>query len=156
MQARMRDVLGTIQSDQDAIIRAGSGGALVVDGGPGTGGARLGAGQLLERGPQRQQVDRVPLAIIRPARPHRRPGSAPSPPTTSIRSGRRSRTSTSESDTRSLASVVRATFQPPDLADDQVVGHEHVVEEDLVEQRVAGQLPQRPHVTPGEFMSTRK
>ena len=34
---RMRDVLGTIQSDQDAIIRAGSAGALVVDGGPGTG-----------------------------------------------------------------------------------------------------------------------
>jgi hypothetical protein len=34
---QMRDVLGTIQSDQDAIIRAGSRGALVVDGGPGTG-----------------------------------------------------------------------------------------------------------------------
>jgi DNA helicase IV len=34
---RMRDVLATIQADQDAIIRAGSGGALVVDGGPGTG-----------------------------------------------------------------------------------------------------------------------
>jgi hypothetical protein len=34
---RMRDVLATIQSDQDAIIRAGSSGALVVDGGPGTG-----------------------------------------------------------------------------------------------------------------------
>ncbi|MBG6098278.1 RNA polymerase recycling motor ATPase HelR [Nocardioides luteus] len=34
---RMRDVLGTIQSDQDAIIRASSRGALVVDGGPGTG-----------------------------------------------------------------------------------------------------------------------
>src|SRR3712207_119122 len=34
---RMRDVLGTIQADQDAIIRAGSQGALVVDGGPGTG-----------------------------------------------------------------------------------------------------------------------
>jgi hypothetical protein len=34
---RMRDVLGTIQADQDAIIRAGSTGALVVDGGPGTG-----------------------------------------------------------------------------------------------------------------------
>ena len=33
----MRDVLGTIQADQDAIIRAGSSGALVVDGGPGTG-----------------------------------------------------------------------------------------------------------------------
>ncbi|MFG2825966.1 RNA polymerase recycling motor ATPase HelR [Streptomyces sp. NPDC048434] len=35
--ARMRDVLATIQSDQDAVIRAGSRGALVVDGGPGTG-----------------------------------------------------------------------------------------------------------------------
>ncbi len=35
--AQMRDVLGTIQADQDAIIRAGSRGALVVDGGPGTG-----------------------------------------------------------------------------------------------------------------------
>ncbi|GEK21764.1 RNA polymerase recycling motor ATPase HelR [Cellulomonas xylanilytica] len=34
---RMRDVLGTIAADQDAIIRAGSAGALVVDGGPGTG-----------------------------------------------------------------------------------------------------------------------
>ncbi|WP_430480042.1 RNA polymerase recycling motor ATPase HelR [Streptomyces sp. P11-1] len=34
---RMRDVLGTIQADQDAIIRAGSPGTLVVDGGPGTG-----------------------------------------------------------------------------------------------------------------------
>jgi hypothetical protein len=35
--AQMRDVLGTIQADQDAIIRAESRGALVVDGGPGTG-----------------------------------------------------------------------------------------------------------------------
>jgi len=34
---RMRDVLGTIAADQDAIIRTGSRGALVVDGGPGTG-----------------------------------------------------------------------------------------------------------------------
>ena len=34
---RMRDVLATIQADQDAIIRAGSTGTLVVDGGPGTG-----------------------------------------------------------------------------------------------------------------------
>jgi AAA domain len=34
---RMRDVLGTIQADQDSIIRAGSRGTLVVDGGPGTG-----------------------------------------------------------------------------------------------------------------------
>jgi hypothetical protein len=35
--SRMRDVLGTIAADQDAVIRAGSRGALVVDGGPGTG-----------------------------------------------------------------------------------------------------------------------
>ncbi|MGA7148400.1 MAG: RNA polymerase recycling motor ATPase HelR [Microbacterium sp.] len=35
--ARMRDVLGTIQADQDAVVRASSRGALVVDGGPGTG-----------------------------------------------------------------------------------------------------------------------
>jgi hypothetical protein len=35
--ARMRDVLGTIAADQDAIVRAGADGALVVDGGPGTG-----------------------------------------------------------------------------------------------------------------------
>ena len=34
---RMRDVLATLQADQDAIVRAGSRGALVVDGGPGTG-----------------------------------------------------------------------------------------------------------------------
>ena len=34
---RMRDVLGTIAAEQDAIIRAGSQDALVVDGGPGTG-----------------------------------------------------------------------------------------------------------------------
>ncbi|MDR2322442.1 MAG: AAA family ATPase [Microbacterium sp.] len=34
---RMRDVLSTIQADQDAIIRASSRNPLVVDGGPGTG-----------------------------------------------------------------------------------------------------------------------
>ncbi|RIX28138.1 RNA polymerase recycling motor ATPase HelR [Amnibacterium setariae] len=34
---RMRDVLATIQADQDAIVRADAHGALVVDGGPGTG-----------------------------------------------------------------------------------------------------------------------
>ncbi|OZD77479.1 AAA family ATPase [Rhodococcus sp. 05-339-2] len=34
---RMRDVLGTVRADQDAIIRADARGALVVDGGPGTG-----------------------------------------------------------------------------------------------------------------------
>ncbi|TSD65185.1 RNA polymerase recycling motor ATPase HelR [Aeromicrobium piscarium] len=35
--SRMQEVLTTIQADQDAIIRASSAGALVVDGGPGTG-----------------------------------------------------------------------------------------------------------------------
>ncbi|WP_223627786.1 RNA polymerase recycling motor ATPase HelR [Microbacterium sp. EST19A] len=35
--SRMRDVLATIQADQDSIIRTPSRGALVVDGGPGTG-----------------------------------------------------------------------------------------------------------------------
>lgn len=35
--SKMRDVLATIQADQDAIIRTPSPGALVVDGGPGTG-----------------------------------------------------------------------------------------------------------------------
>ncbi|MFN8076838.1 MAG: RNA polymerase recycling motor ATPase HelR [Kineosporiaceae bacterium] len=34
---RMRDVLATLQADQDAAVRAPSAGALVVDGGPGTG-----------------------------------------------------------------------------------------------------------------------
>ncbi|MBB0231156.1 AAA family ATPase [Streptomyces calidiresistens] len=34
---RMRDVLATIGAEQDAVIRAGSRGALVVEGGPGTG-----------------------------------------------------------------------------------------------------------------------
>jgi DNA helicase IV len=34
---RMRDVLATIAADQDAIVRAPSRGALVVEGGPGTG-----------------------------------------------------------------------------------------------------------------------
>jgi hypothetical protein len=34
---RMRDVLGTLQADQDAVVRADASGALVVDGGPGTG-----------------------------------------------------------------------------------------------------------------------
>ena len=35
--SQMRDVLTTLQADQDAIIRADSRGPLVVDGGPGTG-----------------------------------------------------------------------------------------------------------------------
>ena len=50
-------------------------------------------------------------------------------------------------DTRSLASVVRASGQPPShLADHAVVGHEHVVEEDLVEHLQPGQLAQRADV----------
>ena len=73
---RMRDVLATIQEDQDAIIRAGSHGALVVDGGPGTGKTvvalhraayllysdphlRGGRGGLLFVGPHRPYVDYV-------------------------------------------------------------------------------------------------
>lgn len=73
---RMRDVLSTIQADQDAIIRADSRGALVVDGGPGTGktvvalhraayllraDSRIGQrrGNLLLVGPQRQHAERA-------------------------------------------------------------------------------------------------
>ncbi|WP_271798849.1 RNA polymerase recycling motor ATPase HelR [Dietzia maris] len=73
---RMRDVLTTIQADQDAIIRADSRGALVVDGGPGTGKtvvalhraayllheqsrARLRRGNLLLVGPHRPYLDYV-------------------------------------------------------------------------------------------------
>lgn len=73
---RMRDVLSTIQADQDAIIRADSRGALVVDGGPGTGktvvalhraayllhaGSRIGLhrGNVLLVGPHRPYLDYV-------------------------------------------------------------------------------------------------
>ncbi len=73
---RMRDVLSTIQSDQDAIIRAGAEGALVVDGGPGTGKtvvamhraafllheqsrSGISRGNLLLVGPHRQYLDYV-------------------------------------------------------------------------------------------------
>ncbi|MBB1030309.1 AAA family ATPase, partial [Dietzia sp. SLG310A2-38A2] len=73
---RMHDVLATIQADQDAIIRADSSGALVVDGGPGTGKtvvalhraayllhseSRLGRrrGNLLLVGPHRPYLDYV-------------------------------------------------------------------------------------------------
>jgi hypothetical protein len=43
----------------------------------------------------------------------------------------------------------RAPCHPPavvHLADDPVVGHEHLVEEDLVEDLVPGELPQRAYV----------
>ena len=73
---RMRDVLGTIQADQDAIIRRDADGALVVDGGPGTGKTvvalhrtayllhadpRLGPGRgrVLVVGPSRPYLDHV-------------------------------------------------------------------------------------------------
>ncbi|MBS1699831.1 MAG: AAA family ATPase, partial [Actinobacteria bacterium] len=71
---RMRDVLSTIQSDQDAIIRASSRDALVVDGGPGTGKTvvalhraaylmhaeqRLSHGGILFVGPHRSYLDYV-------------------------------------------------------------------------------------------------
>lgn len=73
---KMRDVLATIQSDQDVIIRADSRGALVVDGGPGTGKTvvalhraayllyadprvQSGGGGLLFVGPHRPYVDYV-------------------------------------------------------------------------------------------------
>lgn len=73
---KMRDVLATIQSDQDGIIRADSRGALVVDGGPGTGKTvvalhraayllyadprvQAGHGGLLFVGPHRPYVDYV-------------------------------------------------------------------------------------------------
>ena len=61
--------------------------------------------------------------------------------------------------TRSFASVVRAHAPAVVLLPDEaVVGHEHVVEEDLVEHRVAGELAQRPDVeaAPLCFMSSMK
>nr|BFE81459.1 hypothetical protein GCM10020093_040600 [Planobispora longispora] len=45
---------------------------------------------------------------------------------------------------------------PVDLSDDQVVGDEDVVEEDLVEDLVPVDLLQRADGDPGEDMSTRK
>ena len=54
----------------------------------------------------------------------------------------------------------RGAGQPPAVAglgDHAVVGHEHVVEEHLVEQRLAGDLAQRPDVDArADLMSTRK
>ena len=55
-------------------------------------------------------------------------------------------------DTRSLASVVRGAAPAVVLlADEAVVGHEHVVEEHLVEHRLAGELAQRPDVDAGRL-----
>ena len=53
---------------------------------------------------------------------------------------------------RSCASVVFATAQPLcSAADEMVVGHEHVVEEHLVELRVAGDLHERTHLDAGRL-----
>ncbi|WP_205791340.1 RNA polymerase recycling motor ATPase HelR [Microbacterium sulfonylureivorans] len=69
---RMRDVLATIQADQDAIIRAGSSGALVVDGGPGTGKTVVAlhrAAYLLHADP-RVDRSRGGLLFVGPHRPY--------------------------------------------------------------------------------------
>ena len=63
----MRDVLGTIQADQDAIIRAESRGTLVVDGGPGTGKTVVAlhrAAYLLYT--YRQQLERRGVLVVGP------------------------------------------------------------------------------------------
>ncbi|WP_232677091.1 RNA polymerase recycling motor ATPase HelR [Nocardioides sp. R-C-SC26] len=70
--ARMRDVLATIAADQDAIIRADSRGALVVDGGPGTGKTVVAlhrAAYLLHADP-RLGAGRGGVLVIGPHRPY--------------------------------------------------------------------------------------
>ncbi|WP_336632988.1 MULTISPECIES: HelD family protein [unclassified Microbacterium] len=69
---KMRDVLATIQTDQDAVIRSGSRGALVVDGGPGTGKTVVAlhrAAYLLYADP-RLQPGRGGLLFVGPHRPY--------------------------------------------------------------------------------------
>lgn len=69
---RMRDVLGTIQADQDAIVRAGSRGTLVVDGGPGTGKTVVAlhrAAYLLHADPQVGHR-RGGVLVVGPSRPY--------------------------------------------------------------------------------------
>ncbi|OXS36980.1 RNA polymerase recycling motor ATPase HelR [Streptomyces sp. XY006] len=70
---RMRDVLGTIQADQDAVIRAGSRGALVVDGGPGTGKTVVAlhrSAYLLYSDPRLGQHRRGGVLFVGPHRPY--------------------------------------------------------------------------------------
>jgi hypothetical protein len=70
--ARMQDVLGTIQADQDAIIRAGSRGALVVDGGPGTGKTvvALHRAAYLQHADARVSRDRGGILFVGPHEPY--------------------------------------------------------------------------------------
>ena len=70
---RMRDVLSTIAADQDAIIRAGSRGALVVDGGPGTGKTVVAlhrAAYLLYSDPRLADHRRGGVLFVGPHRPY--------------------------------------------------------------------------------------
>ncbi|MEV3973389.1 RNA polymerase recycling motor ATPase HelR [Streptomyces sp. NPDC050698] len=70
---RMRDVLATLQADQDAIIRAGSRGALVVDGGPGTGKTVVAlhrSAYLLHSDPRLAQHRRGGVLFVGPHRPY--------------------------------------------------------------------------------------
>lgn len=69
---RMRDVLTTIQADQDAIIRADSLGALIVDGGPGTGKTvvALHRAAYLLHAQSREGLRRGNLLLVGPHRPY--------------------------------------------------------------------------------------
>ncbi|GLB64578.1 DNA helicase [Dietzia sp. NCCP-2495] len=69
---RMRDVLSTIQSDQDAIIRADATGALVVDGGPGTGKTvvAMHRAAFLLHEQSRSGISRGNLLLVGPHRPY--------------------------------------------------------------------------------------
>ena len=112
--------------------------------------ARVGAGQRGEREPEAEHRERV-AACRRARRPRR--GRAASPACPRSRTASRIRSTPCPNvmplpmNTRSFASVVRAARQPScSGADEAVVGDEHVVEEHLVEHRLAGQLAQRPDV----------
>ena len=127
--------------------------------------ARLGAGLGRRRGPATscaapsaamrvgvdQQTRRAgrPPAVVEPA-----PASAMS----STASTPGPNVEPSAIDTRSLASVVRAASQPSfAAADHALVGHEHVVEEDLVEHSAIPVSSRSGRMSmPGVFMSTRK
>lgn len=69
---RIRDVLTTIQADQDAIIPADSRGALVVDGGPGTGKTvvSLHRAAYLVHAQSREGLRRGNMLLVGPHRPY--------------------------------------------------------------------------------------